>query len=90
MKNPTNFTNPFSGANGAMNGFDPASMGAIEDAMGRYGGKSEDELLGELIGGKQSGSIDPAQLKAVASRIAPMLSPEQRTRLESILTKLGE
>jgi len=74
--------------NRAAQSIDPAMMGGVQEALNRYGGKSEVELMGELAAARQSGLIDPAQLAAVAGRIAPMLSAEQRQRLDSILSQL--
>lgn len=67
---------------------DPGMIGSIQDAVDKYGGKSEKELIGELAAAKQSGLIDPDSLTAVAGRIAPMLTPEQQQRLQAVLKQL--
>ena len=46
------------------------------------------ELMQELTAAKQSGLIDPSALASVAGRIAPMLTPEQQQRLQSVLKQL--
>lgn len=73
--------------NAAQN-IDPAIMNNVQDALNKYGGKSESELMGELMNAKQSGLIDPKELSGVAERIAPMLTEEQRQRLNSVLSQL--
>ena len=67
---------------------DPNMLGNVQNMVNKYGGKSEAELMQELAQAKQSGLIDPAALESVAGRIAPILSPEQRQRLNSVLNQL--
>ena len=58
--------------------------------MNYYGGKSEGELMEELMHGKSSGMIDEAKLNDVAARIAPMLTPEQLSRLSAVMERLRQ
>ena len=67
---------------------DPGMLGNVQNVVDKYGGKSEAELMQELSAAKQSGLIDPAALASVAGRIAPMLTPEQQQRLQSVLKQL--
>ena len=73
-------------AQNAMNSADPEQLKSMEDAMNYYGGKSE----GELMRGKSSGMIDEAKLNDVAARIAPMLTPEQLSRLSAVMERLRQ
>ena len=68
-------------AQNAMNSADPEQLKSMEDAMNYYGGKSE---------GKSSGMIDEAKLNDVAARIAPMLTPEQLSRLSAVMERLRQ
>lgn len=64
-------------AQNAMNSADPEQLKSMEDAMNYYGGKS-------------SGMIDEAKLNDVAARIAPMLTPEQLSRLSAVMERLRQ
>ena len=75
---------------GAAQNMDPAMMNNVQDAINKYGNKSEGELMGELMNAKHSGLIDPGELAGVAQKIAPMLTPEQRQRLDSVLKQLQQ
>lgn len=77
-------------AQNAMNSADPEQLKSMEDAMNYYGGKSEGELMEELMRGKSSGMIDEAKLNDVAARIAPMLTPEQLSRLSAVMERLRQ
>lgn len=80
--------NPFN--NGAGTNMNPDMMGNINEAVSRYGGKSETELMNELAGAKEHGLLDAAQLSDVAAKLAPMLTPEQRERLSAVLRQLSQ
>ena len=67
---------------------DPSMLGNVQNVVDKYGNKSEAELMQELTSAKQSGLIDPVALASVAGRIAPMLTPEQQQRLQSVLKQL--
>ncbi len=67
---------------------DPNMLGNVQTVVDKYANKSEAELMQELTSAKQSGLIDPAALASVAGRIAPMLTPEQQQRLQSVLNQL--
>ncbi len=69
---------------------DPAMLSGVQSMVDKYGGKSEQELIGELAAAKRSGAIDPNELSAVAGKLAPMLTAEQKQRLESVLRQLGQ
>lgn len=67
---------------------DPSLINNVQSVVDKYGGKSETELIQELAAAKQSGLIDPEALQSVAGRIAPMLTPDQQQRLQSVLKQL--
>ena len=73
-----------------MNNLNPAMLNDVQSVVDKYGGKSEQELIGELAAAKRSGIIDPNELASVAGKIAPMLTAEQKQRLESVLKQLGQ
>ena len=54
-----------------------------------YVGKSDAELIGEIMKtarqGKADGSIDNDQLQRFAESVAPMLNQEQKERLNTVL-----
>jgi len=60
----------------------------INEAIEHYGGKSETELMNELVNFRKQGIIDDAKLADVAARLTPMLNAQQRKRLESVLGTL--
>ncbi|HPD02883.1 MAG TPA: hypothetical protein P5161_05495 [Eubacteriales bacterium] len=57
-----------------------------------YQGKSEDELFSELKSrvakGKADGSFKDKELDDFMEKVSPMLTPEQRERLKSIVKML--
>lgn len=69
-----------------------AGNGELEELIGRYSGKSEAELMRELISEtsrrKAEGTFDEAQLKRGAEAILPFLSEGQKQKLYSILGRL--
>lgn len=74
--------------NQAIPNVDPNQMNDIQNLMDQYGGKSESELMSELLHARQSGAIDPNDLANVAQRLAPMLTPEQQQRLLYVMQQL--
>lgn len=64
----------------------------MRDAAQAYEGKSQQELMGELMRitqqQKAAGELDDAGIDAIAGSILPMLSPEQREKMDSILRYL--
>lgn len=60
----------------------------INDAIEHFGGKSEAELMSELVNFRNQGAFDDAKLNEVAARIAPLLNAQQKKRLESVLGTL--
>lgn len=67
---------------------DPAFQGDVQCVLEKYVGKSDDELMSELLRHKQSGVIDAGSLQGVAQKISPMLNGEQQSRLHEILKRL--
>lgn len=66
----------------------------IESMMNEYGGKSEGELMDELMRvtaqQKREGSFDADAMRRTASSLMPMLTPEQQRKLNAIMSRLGE
>lgn len=73
----------------------PAAMSEadIESMMDKYGGRSEQELMGELFSltdkQKQDGSFDAKAMQKTAESIMPMLTSEQQQKLNDILFMLN-
>lgn len=61
----------------------------VDELMQRYSGRSEDELMSELIKvtdqQKRSGQFSEAELSAAESSIMPYLNEEQQAKLKQIL-----
>lgn len=65
-----------------------AELNNVQDAVNQYAGKSEAELMGELVNFKKQGVIDDDKLAEVYARLWPLLNEQQRKRLESVLGTL--
>ncbi len=70
---------------------------AAEDMMAQakqYEGMEEDQLMGELMKnvaqGRQDGSFSEEKLDEFITKVSPMLTQEQRKRLEEIRGKLRD
>ena len=70
---------------------------AAEDMMAQakqYEGMEEDQLMGELMKnvaqGRQDGSFSEEKLDEFITKVSPMLTHEQRKRLEEIRGKLRD
>ena len=70
---------------------------AAEDIMAQakqYEGMEEDQLMGELMKnvaqGRQDGSFSEEKLDEFITKVSPMLTQEQRKRLEEIRGKLRD
>ena len=57
-----------------------------------YEGKSEDEIFSDLSkkvqGAKRDGTLDDNKMSSIASTLAPMLTPEQRSKLNNLMKRL--
>ena len=64
------------------------------EAMRKYGGMSEEALVGRLVemvrAQKKNGTFDEVQLLGFVNTLSPLLSPVQRQRLESVLGMIDE
>ena len=73
---------------------DPAAVHGVQEAVEHYSQKSESELYGDLkrmtSAQMQSGELTPEGMDAVAARLAPMLTPEQRQRMQALLSQLKQ
>ena len=60
----------------------------------QYEGMEEDQLMGELMKnvaqGRQDGSFSEEKLDEFITKVSPMLTQEQRKRLEEIRGKLRD
>lgn len=63
-------------------------MRDVNDAIEHYGGRSDAELMNELINFRRQGAIDDAKLAEVYQRLSPMLNDAQKKRLETVLGTL--
>ncbi|MBQ9833183.1 MAG: hypothetical protein IJO48_05555 [Clostridia bacterium] len=68
---------------------DESAMNNAQDAMNKYSGKSDDELMRELNTLKENGTINNAALQNMASTISPMLNAQQKQKLEALIKQLS-
>ncbi|MGI6150624.1 MAG: hypothetical protein ACOYIR_01570 [Christensenellales bacterium] len=54
----------------------------------KYEGKSEAELLGELVSKYKQGALRDEDLDRFVNQSGPMLSPDQRQKLQSIIQRI--
>lgn len=70
------------------------NMGFDEDTLKKYAGKSEDELIGELLSSvreqKNNGTFEPERLKTLIAAVSPSLTGEQRKRLNDLMQLIGD
>lgn len=63
-------------------------LGLDEQTVEKYSGKSEDELISELVRSvrmqKANGTFDGARLKSLIAAVSPSLTSEQRKRLSDL------
>lgn len=64
------------------------AAGTVNEAINQYGGRSDAELMGELVNFKKSGVLDDDKLAEVYQRLTPLLNEQQRKRLESVIGTL--
>ncbi len=67
---------------------DPKTMKDAQAAIEHYGGMSENELMSELKNFRQAGAMDDNALLQMAQTVSPMLTEEQRQRLELLINQL--
>lgn len=81
------------GDNNRMHGRTMNGGASPEEIAEKYAGKSEDELMRELMSvtakQKQEGSFDAEGMRKTAERLMPMLNKEQARKLRSIISALG-
>lgn len=54
----------------------------------KYEGKSESELINELVDNYKKGALSDTELEKFANQAGPMLNPAQRQKLQSILRRI--
>lgn len=64
----------------------------LKNDIGKYQGKDKKDLINDLKSivskGKSNGTINDKMIDEFSSKIAPMLDPEQRKNMESIVNML--
>lgn len=78
---------------GAGGGSKPPTEEDIRSAAEHYADKSDEELLAEILRtarqGKKDGTINDESIRSFVANISPLLSEEQRARLESVIRLIG-
>lgn len=63
-----------------------------EEAIEKYSGMSEQELMEELLKtaerGREDGELDNKTLDDIRSKVAPLLTPEQASKLNDLVEGL--
>lgn len=61
-----------------------------EEAIGKYGGMSEEQLMQELfrVGTVSGGNISADEYDAFFKRVQPFLTPEQSAKMKSLIMQL--
>lgn len=71
---------------------DPRMITSVQHTVEAYSGKSEAELMSELkrmTGAEMSsGALTPEGMDAVADKLSPMLTPQQRKKMQEVLRQL--
>lgn len=71
---------------------DPKKEKELRETAKRYEGKSEDELMGEILRqaslGKKTGKLSQQDIDNFYQNVYPMLSRDQRRKLDSIIKKI--
>ena len=70
-----------------------SSQADLRKTAEKYGKKSDEELLGEIIKaanqGKRDGTLSAENLDTFAQNVAPMLNEEQKQRLYSVIKMIN-
>lgn len=75
-----------------LNGSQKQQFDALKNMARQYEGKSDSEIFSELSKtvekGKRDGSITDEKINSIAQTIAPMLSGEQKQKLDVLMRSL--
>ena len=75
-----------------LNGSQKQQFDALKNMAKQYEGKSDSEIFSELSKtvekGKRDGSITAEKINSIAQTIAPMLSGEQKQKLDVLMRSL--
>lgn len=75
-----------------LNGSQKQQFDALKNMAKQYEGKSDSEIFSELSKtvekGKRDGSITDEKINSIAQTIAPMLSGEQKQKLDMLMRSL--
>lgn len=68
----------------------PRQTVSPQDAINRYGGMSEEQMMQELlkIGAVSTGGTSPKQLDTFFMQVQSFLSAEQKARMAELITQL--
>ncbi len=69
--------------------FDPSSDPVFSEAMRKYGGMGEDELINQLLisvrNSRANGTYDPMQMQSYVEILKPHITAEQYEKLKNIV-----
>lgn len=72
----------------------PGETEALRDQMKKYEGKSESELMDELMRttreGKKNGTLSDAQIDSFYEKAAPMMDTEMKKRLDMLIKMMKQ
>jgi len=64
----------------------------VRETAKKYENKSESELINDLFKkvaqGKKDGTFNPAEIERFAAQLAPMLTKEQRAKMQQLLNQI--
>ena len=79
----------FNCSGGENNNFDLSSDEGFRDAMNKYGGMGEDELINQLLvsvrNSRANGTYNPAQMEGYAEMLKPHITSAQYEKLKNII-----
>ncbi len=67
---------------------DPQAVLNAQSAIEHYSAMNEGELMSELKNLRQAGGMDDRALQEMTQAVSPMLSEEQRQRLDALIRRL--
>lgn len=71
---------------------DPQTLNQVQQAVQKYQGKDETELVNELsalaLQARQSGSLDNARIDNIAEALGPMLNSSQQATMQKLIQQL--
>ena len=90
MKQLRNFNCAGSGDN---KNFDPTTDEGFREAMNKYGGMGENELINQLLQSvrtsRANGTYNPSQMEAYAEILRPHITAEQYEKLKNVINLIN-